>query len=136
MEVVVSGGCTNPPTAGTAVVTPSTVCSGASVSLNLSGNSSGTGQTYQWQRDIGGGFVNIGGSLASPVSSDIPSSSASYRCVVTCGASVNSVAAAVTVNPLLPAEPIPLIQRCLRVEVITRPSTLRWRRLAVASAVL
>jgi hypothetical protein len=44
-----SGVCTSPPTPGQATATPSTTaCPGAAVILNISGNSTGTGQTYRW----------------------------------------------------------------------------------------
>lgn len=41
--------CTVPPTAGIAISNIDTACSGEDFILNLSGNSFGDGQTYQWQ---------------------------------------------------------------------------------------
>lgn len=42
--------CVNPPTAGTSTAIPSSgLCIGSTINLNLSGNSTGSSQTYQWQ---------------------------------------------------------------------------------------
>ena len=45
--------CTNPPTAGTANVEPNSgICIGTNIILSLTGNTIGSGQTYQWQCTI------------------------------------------------------------------------------------
>lgn len=81
--------CTNPPTPGTATVTPTTpVCMGSNVSLNVTGNSIGTGQTYQWQSSAtaGGTYTSFGSpSTSSILSVNAPATSTYYRCAVTCG---------------------------------------------------
>lgn len=85
-EFAVSG-CSAPPTAGTASVTPSgTVCAGTLVDFVLTGNSIGTGQTYQWQSSAttGTGFTNISAALADPAFSFNVTASQYYRVAVTC----------------------------------------------------
>ena len=100
------GNCVAPPEAGTAVVTPSTVCQSDVVSLAVTGNSVGLGQTYQWQSSttIGGTYTNISGVLTNPVFSVTATTTLYYRLVVTCsGQTTFSVPALLTVNPSLPA---------------------------------
>jgi trimeric autotransporter adhesin len=80
--------CTNPPVAGTATATASSVCQGSSFTLNLSGNSTGTGQTYQWQSSPdNSAWTNVGS--ASATASHVTSQTATtyYRAAVTCGTS-------------------------------------------------
>ncbi|MEO8148490.1 MAG: T9SS type A sorting domain-containing protein [Bacteroidia bacterium] len=102
-----AGGCIVPPTPGTATATPSSgMCAGTNIALSLTGNSSGSGQTYQWQSSATGGgvgFTNLGASQASPVLNIPATSSLFYRCEVTCsGNSQISTEVPVTVNPALP----------------------------------
>ena len=63
------GGCSAPPVPGTATANPSgPICPGELVALNLTGNSIGLGQTYQWQTSAlpGGPWTNIGASQNNP----------------------------------------------------------------------
>ena len=100
------GGCTSPPTAGTSTATPSSgICTGTSINLNLSGNTSGSGQTYQWQScpTINGTYTNVGSTQFSPSLSLSASSTLYYQCEVTCsGNSQISTPVLVTVNPSFP----------------------------------
>ncbi len=111
--VVVSGTCTPSVTSGNAVViinalpkitveptASTTVCAGATV--NLSVTATGTGLTYQWQKDN----VNIGGATAATYdvtssTTDVASTS-TYTVVVsgTCTPAVTSGNAVVIVNEL------------------------------------
>jgi hypothetical protein len=94
--------CTTPPTAGTSLVSSSLVCSGSSVLLDLSGVSSGSGQTYEWERSttIGGTYTSIGAATISPLREINPTASYYYRCAVTCGANTTySTPVLVQVNP-------------------------------------
>ncbi|MGI9190873.1 MAG: hypothetical protein ACR2IL_02045, partial [Chitinophagaceae bacterium] len=85
-DLTPASACTAPPTAGTATVSNANPCFGATFNLNLSGNSLGTGQTYQWESsaNVGGPWTPVGGSLATPFLSQTASSSLYYRCGVTC----------------------------------------------------
>ena len=98
--------CTVPPTPGVAAAAPSSgLCLGNNVVLSLTGNSLGTGQTYQWQESttIGGPYTNIGASSNSSVLNILASSTKYYQCEVTCsGNSQISTPVLVTVNPSFP----------------------------------
>lgn len=99
--------CTAPPVAGTSVVSPAgPVCTGAAVNLGLTGNSTGTGQTYQWESAsaIGGPYSPLSGVLtSSSYNFNAPSTSTYYRCVVTCsGNSQTSTPVQLVVNPAFP----------------------------------
>ncbi|HMU08541.1 MAG TPA: hypothetical protein PKC54_00930 [Ferruginibacter sp.] len=106
MDVAPAGVCTVPPTAGTATAVPSTpICLGTTVNLNLSGNSSGSGQTYIWQSAAaaGGPYTDISSSSAFPNFTVNPTTTTYYRAAVTCsGNTQNSVPVQVVVNPAFP----------------------------------
>ncbi|MBK9300698.1 MAG: T9SS type A sorting domain-containing protein [Bacteroidetes bacterium] len=78
--------CTSPPTAGTSTASPGVVCIGANVTLNLTGNTVGTGQTYQWEAStlIGGPYSPISIPLASPSFTTPANAPLYYQCAVTC----------------------------------------------------
>lgn len=107
-EITISG-CTSPPTPGTATATPLLpVCSGTLVSLNLTGQTVGAGQTYRWQSAAtsGGSFTNISGVLTTPDFDINPTTTMFYRVAVTCsGNTQNSSEIQVVVTPPLPAGP-------------------------------
>ncbi|MBC7946542.1 MAG: gliding motility-associated C-terminal domain-containing protein [Chitinophagaceae bacterium] len=81
--------CTSPPVAGNSTITPSgPVCLGTPVTLNLTGNSSGSGQTYQWESSsaVGGPYLPFSGvQSGSSYDFNAPATSAFYRAAVTCG---------------------------------------------------
>lgn len=92
--------CTNPPTAGISMVNPASVCPGGTFFLSLAGNSTGTGQTYQWQSSPNNiTFTNIPGATSDTLTTTA-SSSTYYRCVVTCGTSANASSVQVTMLTL------------------------------------
>lgn len=96
--------CINPPTAGTASVSPNLgICIGANVVLKLTGNSVGSAQTYQWQSgsSASGPWTNIGPVLNNPNFSWSVTAQTFFRAMVTCGtgAAVPSTVTQVTINP-------------------------------------
>lgn len=99
--------CTTPPTAGAATAFPNTgICLGTPIDLNLSGNSFGAGQTYQWQfsTNIAGPYQNLGTPLLFPDTTILASGTFYYRAIVTCsGNPVNSTPVLVNMNPPFPA---------------------------------
>lgn len=100
------GNCSAPPDAGNAVANPTLVCEGAVVQLSVANNSTGLGQTYQWQQSaaIGGPYANIGTAGANPVFTVNPTVTTYYRLAVTCSAQTEfSIPVLVTVTPALPA---------------------------------
>jgi parallel beta-helix repeat protein len=97
--------CVTPPTAGAAAVNLSPVCSGIAVSLNLSGNSMGLTQTYQWQYSTTatGTYTNLGVPITFPDTVIMSTSTLYYRAAVTCGANTTySTPVLLTVDPALP----------------------------------
>lgn len=99
--------CSGTPTAGTATAgTASFTCSG-STTITLTGYTSATAITFQWQSSPAGAntWTNIGGATSTTFSTGTISASTDYRCVVTCGnsaLSANSSTAAVTINANVP----------------------------------
>jgi trimeric autotransporter adhesin len=99
--------CIDPPDAGAATASASGVCAGTAVTLNLAGNTAGTGQTYQWRSAtaIGGPYTTAVGSSQATASLIInPVTTLWYRAEVTCGANTdNSDPVQVVVNAGFPA---------------------------------
>lgn len=96
--------CTNPATAGTATSSASAaVCPGQAVNLNLTGNSFGVGQTYQWQSSstLNGTYTNIGTAQASTSFTVNPMDTTFYRCEVVCSSGSAVYSTPVQVNVLL-----------------------------------
>lgn len=98
--------CIDPPTPGITVVSPDTLCSSvlpATVSLSLDNNTTGLGQTYQWQDStVGGNWLNIPGATSSTAIATISLGDPTtyYRCKETCGAhTLPSAEAVVIVKP-------------------------------------
>ncbi|MFM7671831.1 MAG: gliding motility-associated C-terminal domain-containing protein [Bacteroidota bacterium] len=98
--------CTTPPNAGAASATPNTgMCIGTPILLNLSGNSFGAGQSFQWQyaTSAAGPWTNLGNPLLFADTTILSSGSFWYQCVVTCsGQSATSTPTQVTMNPPFP----------------------------------
>src|SRR5690606_24816748 len=77
--------CIAPPTAGTATSSVTSVCNGINFNLNLTGNSVGVGQTYQWQSSPDNAtWTNIGTSSASAAFTTSQTSASYYQALVTC----------------------------------------------------
>lgn len=99
--------CTSPPTAGTAVASTSTICAFAPFTLDLTGNSVGSNQTYQWQSSPNNAAPWTNVSTAGSISALTISQTTSlyYRAGVTCGAgaTVYSTSVQVNANPAFPA---------------------------------
>jgi hypothetical protein len=98
-----TGVCTAPPTAGTATTNKTNVCSGESFQLNLSGNSAGTGQTYQWQRSATGTapWTDIGTANNFPQFTTTQNATFFYRCAVTCSSITTYSDSVEVVSPAL-----------------------------------
>ncbi len=98
--------CTGTPIGGVAIASAPYLCASGNSILTLSGNTSSSGITYQWQASPAGTgtFTNISGANSNTYTATV-SASTDFRCVVTCtngGASSNSVIANVTLNPAIP----------------------------------
>lgn len=81
-------GCTNPVTPGTSTASVTVpVCPNTSVNLNLSGNSTGSGITYEWERsatNTAGSYTSMGASQTTPAATAQPATATWYRCKVVC----------------------------------------------------
>ncbi|MFH0895562.1 MAG: GEVED domain-containing protein [Bacteroidota bacterium] len=98
-----SPACSGIPLAGTASG-PGSICSGESMTINLSGYTSGCGISYQWQTSPTGGapWTNVGTSTTTYVTTQ--TATTYYRCITTCangGGTNTSNVATVTMNPPL-----------------------------------
>jgi len=97
--------CSGTPTGGTAITTsPASQCPGNTFDLQLTGHSTGTAFTYQWQESTinGGPYTNIAGATSDMYTTPALSSTMYYVCVVTCtvsGLSATSTQQAATVYP-------------------------------------
>ena len=104
LRITYSGGtpCTAPPSAGTATASATSVCSGSTVSLSLSGVTITAGLTFQWQSSATGAtgsYTNIAGATSISYTTPALAQTTYYRAVVTCsGQSANSSAVQVTVQ--------------------------------------
>ncbi len=104
VSAVLASPCSNPATAGTAISSASNaVCPGQQVNLNLTGNSFGIGQTYQWQSSstLNGTYTNIGSAQSSTSFSVNPLDTTYYRCEVVCSSGSAVYSTPVQVNVLL-----------------------------------
>lgn len=93
--------CSAPPTGGNAVASQSTnVCPANTVNLSLSGSSTGSGLTYQWQSSPDNStWSNITGATSATYSFTGQTTSTYYRCVLTCSSqSANSASVFVQQN--------------------------------------
>lgn len=80
--------CSGTPTAGSAASSLNYICAPGNVNLSLTGSSTTTGLTYQWQSSPAGAntFTNLGASSSSFAYTATVSASTDYRCIVTCTA--------------------------------------------------
>ncbi|WP_118950638.1 PKD domain-containing protein [Taibaiella helva] len=108
LEITPAPPCVNPPTPGTAQVAPAgSLCTGTSIQLSLTGNSTGSGQTYEWERSpTNTPFVptSLGAAGASSNLTITATATAWYRARIVCGANapVYSTPVQVVVNPAFP----------------------------------
>jgi hypothetical protein len=91
--------CTAPPTAGSVVAAANPICPSVNNALTITGGTSGTGQTYQWQSSTNGlTYTDIVGAT-SPSYNANQTAATYYQCVVTCsGFSATTTSVFVTMN--------------------------------------
>ena len=114
--------CAGAPNHATASTTPSSICSGNTTSLSLSGYSSETGISYQWQSSASGlssSYGNISGATNTSYTSGTLLATTYYRCITTCANSLardtsaaTSVAVSPIVTPLVAVSSSPTGPRC------------------------
>ena len=84
--------CTFPPVGGSATVSNANPCMGSPIDLNVTGNTGGTGQTYQWESSstLAGPYTPVGSVQNSGLYSITATGTLYYRVVVTCNASTDA----------------------------------------------
>lgn len=93
------------PAAGTAVFTQNNVCVDTKLSIDLNGNSTGEGQTYQWSSSnaSNGTYTLIGGPSTNPTLDITATTTLYYKAEVACGvAKVSTAPVMLTVYQALP----------------------------------
>jgi hypothetical protein len=100
VSIAAGAPCTAPPNAGITLSSLTAVCPNTSVTISLSGNSIGTGQTYVWESSPNGtNWTTVPGVSTTFFIATI-TNSIQYRCIVTCnGQSATSTPAVVSINP-------------------------------------
>lgn len=88
-QVEAAPACTGTPTPGNTIASSSTLCSGATttVDLSLQTATTGLGVTYQWQSSATqtGTYTNISGAPSAPTyTATVSTGTTWFRCVVTC----------------------------------------------------
>lgn len=101
--------CSGTPTAGAAFATPSMICTTGPTKLDLSGYSSVSGLTFEWESSATGtgGWTSMGSATTTPVlTTGTLTSTTYYRCKVSCtspgGSSAYSTTVKVDVGPVTP----------------------------------
>jgi len=90
--------CTNPAMGGTAVANVATACSGQPFVVSLTGASTGSGLTYQWQSSSDGITYN---DIVTGTSSSLTTTQTAmtyYQCIVTCSAGTQATSASIMVD--------------------------------------
>lgn len=82
--------CSIPPVSGATVVTPTTICQGLPVTLDLNIGAFGSGQTFQWQisKDNGATWINITAPLQTPGTSILADTTGLIRAEIACVSSI------------------------------------------------
>jgi hypothetical protein len=99
VDIQVSTLCTGTPNAGLTLASDTTVCNGNTVTLNLVGNTTGSGLSYQWQEN----GINLIGDTNAILLLNVNGANI-YQCLITClatGNSSTSVPVSLTLNPFL-----------------------------------
>lgn len=91
MGVSVNDVCSGTPTAGSTAALDTTICSGKTATLSLSGATNSAGLGYQWQTFNGTAWTNITGATSSTFTSDPLTAATQFRCAITCVASTQTV---------------------------------------------
>ena len=92
-------GCTDPPTAGTATSSATFACTGVSFTLDVSGNSSGSSQEYQWQFSTDNtNWTDVGSSQTTTSFITNQSVEHYYRVAITCSGGTTVYSTSVYVN--------------------------------------
>ena len=128
MGISLGSNCLNTPIGGIAIANRSSACPGMPVVLDLSGNSTVGGITYQWQSSPTGTptWANMVGATTTPYTIR-PTATAQYRAVVSCQAQVQSGTST--------AVPVTVLPAVATVAYATPPATATFCQVGTALAV-
>ena len=99
VTIIDNAACTTPPVAGTTVASSTLVCPTVNFNLSLTGNTFGSGLTYQWQISSDSlNWTDITGATNLTATSAMGYFPAFYRCKSTCS-SVSTYSVPVKVSP-------------------------------------
>ncbi len=86
VNIIAASACTSPPTAGVLNATDTLTCSGSVVAFSITGNSNGSGQTYEWLSSTDGiNYTTVVGANDKFYSATI-NTNTFYKCKITCNA--------------------------------------------------
>ncbi|MGJ8661624.1 MAG: GEVED domain-containing protein, partial [Bacteroidota bacterium] len=104
INIVASAACSGTPTGGSAITSNASPCPSIAYTVSLSGSSTTSGLTYQWQSSTDNvTFTNIAGATSSFYNTTA-TTSMYYRCILTCTASgltATSTSVQVTVSSFI-----------------------------------
>jgi gliding motility-associated-like protein len=104
INITAAPACNGAPAPGNTVASISSVCSGETFTLSLSGTLTNTGLTYQWQSSADGiGWMNIPGATSATCST-LQTADTYYHCIVSCtagGLSGTSASILVSMNSFI-----------------------------------
>lgn len=103
--------CSGSISAGTALGSSSTLCSGIPYTLTLSGFTAASGITYQWQKSTtgSGGWTNIVGATTMPYTHTPAVGTLYYRCITTC-TSTGSTSTSTVVTATVGGSSLPYVE--------------------------
>lgn len=101
--VIASATCSGAPNGGNTQAAAATVACNATTTLSLTGNTSGTTISYQWQYNTSGTWINFGTNAATQTTPPVTTTT-QFRCRLTCtspgGSTSNSAPVTVSVNSI------------------------------------
>ena len=100
-----SSACSGTPTGGTTNAAATSITCNTTTTLSLTGNTIGTGLTYQWQYNTSGSWVNFGTNATTQTTPNVTQNT-QFRCMLTCtnsggGSSASSPVMVSVINPVL-----------------------------------
>lgn len=79
--------CANPLVPGTATASATAVCIGATTTLDVTGHTPATNQTYEWESAaaVGGPYTSMGAATSTSAKTTTVNTTTFYRALITCG---------------------------------------------------
>lgn len=84
ITIVAASPCTTPPVAGTLTVTDTLTCVGSNITFSITGNTAGTGQTFEWYNSTDGINWNIISGVSDKFYTSTVTGNVYVKCKLTC----------------------------------------------------